>query len=447
VTGLIAGGVSRGVKALAACVLVLFAATLAAGVESGHACSCALPDPRAALARADGAFVGKLISRRDADLRAVLTFSVEKSLKGRIAGTVDVVTASNGAACGIEAPIGTRVGLVLERRDGAWHGHLCWLFAPEELLAAALPLPAPNGRGPVALVVGGAFGPMRLLALDRHGRTLAYGRGSGQVGLVSVCPGAQRLAEIAYPGSRTELVIRATGTLRLLRRQALTLPGQRYAHRLACENTTGSSVVVFARGPFGNRPTKSALYRASGGRLHALWSGVAYDAAITSSDAYLSAGLAGDSLERVDLQTGRVSRVATLPGALASLALNPAGTILAGIGVDSPWQIVRVDLTARPANVKSVRFASRDAYGQVLCLPTGNFVVISAYGDASARVLDAALRTWDYFRWPAGPTALVGSRLFGIDHSLSLFRAELSGPMRVVRQLPGRPTVIVSATR
>ena len=196
-------GVSVGVKALLACVVVVVAASLAAGVEPARACSCALPDPRETLARGDGAFVGTLVSRRQVDQHAVLLFSVERALKGSIGGTVEVSTASNGAACGLEAPVGTRVGLVLERRGGAWHGYLCWQFAPEELLAAALPLPPPNGRGPVALIVGGEFGDVRLMALDARGRTLAYGRGGGRAGLVSVCPGKLRLAELAYTGSGT----------------------------------------------------------------------------------------------------------------------------------------------------------------------------------------------------------------------------------------------------
>ena len=121
--------------------MLLFLVTLAAGVEAGRACSCALPDARAALAQSDGAFVGRLVSRREADQRAILTFSVERTLKGSLGSTVEVVTASNGAACGIELRTGTRVGLVLDRRAGAWNGHLCWQFQPLELVTAALPLP------------------------------------------------------------------------------------------------------------------------------------------------------------------------------------------------------------------------------------------------------------------------------------------------------------------
>ena len=440
-------GVSPGVKALGACVLVLFAAALAAGVDSGHACSCALPDPRAALAQADGAFVGTLVSRRQGDQTTVLTFSVEKALKGAIARTVELSTASNSAACGIETSIGARVGLVLERRGGAWHGHLCWQFAPEELLAAGQPLPAPNGHGPVALIVGGGFGESRLVALDARGRTLAYGTGTGRVGLLAVCPGGRRLAELAYVGSGQKLVIRATRTLRVLRRQALTLPRGRYAQRLACEDPAGSSLLVFGRATFDSY-ARSALYRVKNGRLRALWNGAAYDAAFASRHAHLSAGADGRTLLRIDLRTGRARRLARLPGALTAMTPNDAGTVLAGV-LDPEVgrsQIVRIDLARRPARVTSTRLPGEDGYGQVFWLRTGRLLFVPSYGSGTSRVLDSSLRTRSRLRWLVASAAVSGSSVFGIDQTLSLHRADLpSGPARVARRLPGRPAVIVAA--
>jgi hypothetical protein len=62
-------------------------------------------------------------------------------------------------------------------------------------------------------------------------------------------------------------------------------------------------------------------------------------------------------------------------------------------------------------------------------------------------VLDGSLVTRSRFRWTAGASALSGARLYGVDHTMSLFRAALpSGPQRTVRRLPGRPTVVASAT-
>ena len=66
----------------------------------------------------DGAFVGRLVSRQEIAVgRSRFTFAVERSVKGALGSTVDVESASDGAACGIETPIGSRIGLFLERRD------------------------------------------------------------------------------------------------------------------------------------------------------------------------------------------------------------------------------------------------------------------------------------------------------------------------------------------
>ena len=425
-------------RALAACVFVLLAATLAGRVESGRACSCALPDPRAALAQADGAFVGRLVDRREGDQTTVLVFSVEKALKGAIGRTVEVSTASNSAACGIEARVGARMGLVLERRGSAWHGYLCWQFTPEELLDGALPLPPPNGRGRVALIVGGGFGESWLAALDSRGRTLAYGAGTGRVALLAVCPGGRRVAEIAFVGPGQRLVIRETRTLRVVRRQALTLPRGPYAQRLACEDRAGASVLAFST---------SGLYRVQDGRLRRLWTGTGYDAAIGSRYAYVSAGAQERALLRVDVRTGRTRFMATLPGRLGGMVLNPAGTALAGVHdpAGRRSEVVRVEVGQRSPRVSAVRLPAADESGQLFWLRTGRLLFVPVHGTFTSRILDASLRTRSRFRWTVVGAALVGSRAYGIDLSRSLQRAELpSGPARVVRQLPGRPAVIVS---
>ena len=425
-------------RALAACLFVVLAATLAGGVESGQACSCALPDPRVALAQADGAFVGKLVNRREGDQTTVLTFSVEKALKGAIGRTVEVSTASDSAACGIEVRTGTRVGLVLDRQGGTWSGYLCWQFDPDELLDAALPLPRPNGHGPVALVVGGGFGESRIAALDSRGRTLAYGQGTGRVALLAICPGGRRLAEIAFVGSEQKLVIRATRTLDIVRRQTLSLPREKYAQRLACEDPAGASVLVFST---------SGLYRVKDGRIRPLWVGAAYDAEITSQHAYVSAGANRRALLRVDTRSGRARHVATLPGRIGAMVRNDAGTALAGVRsrIGHRSEIVRVDLDARSTRVTTVRLPRADESGQLFWLRTGRLLFVSVYGSETSRVLDASLRMRSRFRWRVASAAVTGSHAYGIDVTRSLQRVELSsGSTQVVRQLPGRPSVILS---
>ncbi len=200
------------------CVAVLALAGLAGSVNPAQACSCLPPDPWTYLQQSDGAFVGHLIDRRDiGNGRVALTFSVERALKGQIGRTVEVRTSGGGAACGIEASVGERVGLFLTREGQTWIGDLCRQVEPEDLLTAVAPLPAPNGRGAPAMYVGGRFGRARVLALDTRGRTLAYGFGPGTTQLLSPCPGGKRVAEVILVYEGNQLVIRDARTLRIVR--------------------------------------------------------------------------------------------------------------------------------------------------------------------------------------------------------------------------------------
>lgn len=450
-----ARGVSQSVKALSLCVAVLAVAALAAAVEPARACSCVPPDPWSYLERADGAFVGRLVSRRESgEGRAVLVFSVERAVKGKIADNVEVETASSGAACGIETSVGRRIGLFLMREGDAWFGHLCWQVEPENLLAAAS-LPAPNGRGSAALFVGGRFGPARTLTLDAKGRTLAYGLGTGATTLLSPCPGGQRLAEIAPIRSdarmRTtyEIAIREATSLRVIRRQALKLPGWRFANGLQCEDGLGSSVVIVA-GWAGDAALRAAIYRLKGRRLTAVWEGTAFLSSLTAKVAYLNSGFSAARLVRVDLRTSRVTRIAWLPRS-PSLVPDTTGKRLAGVAylMDKRSRIVLVDLTTRPVSIRSIPLAAPDVLGDVLWLSRDRFLFLPFDSRETARVLDLRLSTRSRFRWTGGQAALLDLTVFGTSfRSGALVAAKVpSGPQRVIRHLPGRPEVIVSATR
>jgi hypothetical protein len=208
-------------------------------------------------------------------------------------------------------------------------------------------------------------------------------------------------------------------------------------------------VVVFARGPAGDSPSKSGLYRLRAGRLSAIWKGAAFDAALTPSNAFLSAGMRGRTLLRVGLATGRARVLATLPGPLTALQVNAAATLLAGVEtrVGRSAQVVRVDLRDSRAKIATARFLADEGLAQVLWLPGGRLLFAPTYG-STARVFDESLRTRSRFRWSALSAAVVANKLFGSDLSLALYRADLpSGPQRVARSLPGRTHVLVSATR
>ena len=370
-------------------------------------------------------------------------------MKGRIGTTVEVMTANNSAACGIEMSVGQRTGLFLFREGGRWIGHMCWQVEPGHLLAVAA-LPTPNGRGPVKLFVGGRFGPARMLALDSMGRTLAYGTGAGRTGLLSRCPGGDRLAEISFLSAgpyRAELAIRDARTLAVMMRHPLRL-GPLRAEELLCEDKFGSSVLLFA-GPAGDAPINKALYRLLDQRLMPIWHGDAHHAELRSTVVYLSAGAKGESLLAVDPRTGRRTRLARLPEGVDPLRLKPSGTHLAGVDFrpDRPSRIVLVDLKRQPASVR-MTVLGNSAYGDVTWLPSGRFLFLPSEGRDAARIFDLGLRAHSEFRWLAERGTVVGSTVFGIDYSRgSLVSAKLpNGPQRVVRTLPGKPETIVAVT-
>jgi hypothetical protein len=98
------------------------------------ACTCLPVDLMRDLPRADGAFVGTLLEREDREASSTLLFRVEQVYKGDIENRVEVETARGGAACGIEAPVDERIGLLLERDGGVWRSSLCSQVEPAAFL-------------------------------------------------------------------------------------------------------------------------------------------------------------------------------------------------------------------------------------------------------------------------------------------------------------------------
>ena len=181
--------------------LALAAACLAALVGAGRAqaCSFAPPDAAAYLDRYDGAFIGALVEKREpkrgavhssAD-PAVYVFRVESVAKGEVPATVEVVSAIEGASCGLETPVGQRTGLFLVRDGDTWRSSLPLQVAPAQLeqavadanLLLRAPLPASgaedDGSGPVPFVAavvtafGGAALAVFLVRRRRPGPTAA----------------------------------------------------------------------------------------------------------------------------------------------------------------------------------------------------------------------------------------------------------------------------------
>ena len=107
------------------------------------ACSCAAITPAVALEEADAAFVGTLIDRPGSETTFVedapYTFEVESWVKGDFGPEVVVHAPNQGSACGIEAPVGDRVGLFVTEENGELSSSLCAMVDPDLLLAGDSP--------------------------------------------------------------------------------------------------------------------------------------------------------------------------------------------------------------------------------------------------------------------------------------------------------------------
>jgi len=140
------------VRRLILVVTLAGAALVVPPLPQAAACSCAPVDVGERLPEADGAFVGRLLSRDDPEpvdgalSTATLVryrYQMERAVKGDIpAGTVDVWSARSGVSCGLETPVGERAGLLLRRQDSRWASSLCEQTDPDALEQAA-PAPAP----------------------------------------------------------------------------------------------------------------------------------------------------------------------------------------------------------------------------------------------------------------------------------------------------------------
>jgi hypothetical protein len=151
------------------------AAVLAVAARA-EACTCVPVNLARDLPRADGAFVGTLLTASPrGPSEAVYRFRVEQIYKGdEIENRIDVVSARDSAACGLELPIGERVGLLLDRRGGTWRSSLCSQVEPAAFLALTdvddNALPAVNWGGYVVgtvVLAAGAFFLVRRLRRAR----------------------------------------------------------------------------------------------------------------------------------------------------------------------------------------------------------------------------------------------------------------------------------------
>ena len=111
-------------------------------VAAGAALACVCTEMPIAerLDDSDVAFVGRVVSEREGELRGqpvrLLSVAVEQRVKGDVEGTI-VVRSPAQTDCDLEIPESRSVGLLLTRApDGAWLGSACSIADPGQLVAA-----------------------------------------------------------------------------------------------------------------------------------------------------------------------------------------------------------------------------------------------------------------------------------------------------------------------
>jgi hypothetical protein len=438
---------------------VIGAAVVAvSGAQQCPACSCVPVDLRDAVRNADAAFVGVLLSKRAKEPRArvrtsadafVYTFRVEERLKGPLGATVAVEAPESGASCGLEVKVGARTGLFVHRRAGAWTSTLCQQAQPAQLRAAARALPRPNGRVPAALVVAGAFGEARTIALDARGRTLAYGFGRDDALRLAVCPGGRAVAELVASPANAEaqvrIAVRTLPRLRLVRevgvpKRLLNLRKQD-VRAFECLDLSGRDVAVLARRSAEGVPNATTLFRLRGRAFTMLYKGFAEWGAIGRGSAYLVER--GGSLVGFDLRTRTRRAVATIPRGIGYPAVSPDARYVAGIDVVR-GRIARVRLA--DGDVRTAVVPSQDTGAALVWTRAGRLLVLPT-PIGTGLVYDASLRRIGRLRgWSGSYAAIRGRTLYGATYNGYVLATTLPrGAARRVRALPGQVTYALAA--
>lgn len=420
---------------LAAVVFAIVATALPA-----KACSCALGDPRDALKASDGAFIGTLVSKTpdpaDPEYGAVYTFSVEETFKGDLGESVEVYSASDGASCGLEVPIGGRTGLFLTLADGRWLSSLCQQIAPDDLRAAAEPLPEPDGSGPISMLVSGSYGEAGIVALDAQGRTLGYGEREPDSGPLHVCTGSQRFLEIYGGFRKPELAVRDTASLEVVREIDLPLGDWPYRHlnpvAMTCADERADVIYLAALRYGGNE--QDFVFKITGNDVQRIYRGKVGDFHFEGTDLYLTEGGRGRFLVRLDLAAPERDGLATVPDGSTQPRVSPNGKwVTLRAGGDRMKLVV---VNTETGNVRSKLMAEGKA-GEALWLSNRRIAFLpGGYDNSRIEIYTRRLERVQTVEgvWYTNSNFLDDDVAYGMGWGV-LYRASLpGGPAEVLRR-------------
>ena len=414
--------------------------------SSAGACSCARLDPREALEQVDAALIGTALRSEAVNGRRLTHLRVERAFKAELGAEAVVDTGraeGGGADCSLELADGDRVGLYLSRTDaGGWSAGLCSLVDPDDLERATGPIPAPLGRGRVALVAAIGLDGHRLAALDTSGRVLAYGRGAGHATVVEVCPGARRLVELVDRRRRREAVVRRLPDLRAVR--SFRVP-RTEGLDVECRDPGGRDMLVLTHN-YGEPVARGRLLRFTGERRRIVHRGTAVEMAVSGRLAYLETGPWGREIVALDLRTGARKHVATVPRIPGELVVSPDGRALATVAYN-PFGMSHA-VVVRPRAQRVIRQVALGEGAEGSLEWTGRDRLVYGGDGFHFRLFNGALRTVGRFRTHFGSSrfmAVRGGAVFGIDED-RLVAARLPGlRVRRLAHLPSSDVYALTA--
>lgn len=415
-------------------VLAALVTALVATGTPAKACSCAPGDAREQLERADAAIVGTALSRTPTDTSSVVyTFRVDEAVKGEFGETVQVSSASNGAACGLGVEIGQQTGLFLSGgHQRGWGSSLCDQIHPDDLREAAGSMPPPDGEGPIKMIVGGDWGDMGLFALDAEGRTLMYGKRRGGSSVMDVCPGSGLFLEVPWRGD-DRWVVRRTSTFEIVDR--VFMPRDAWPER--CLSEDGSEVLVYDV-DYGEPLSRSKLYRYSDGTFEKLYQGTSSWFEVVGDHVYLTEGKYGRNVRVLDLATGEKTFLARLPRYVQGVSASPDETLLAATAGADREKLVTIDLATSPPTVR-IKDHGIGMSGEVYWLDDERFVYLpGGYDNSKVKIFDAELNREATLggHWYSLHEDFLGNVAYGAGWG-TIYRAELpEGPAEVLREFP-----------
>lgn len=397
--------------------------TIFIAVPEVHACSCMASDPRDDLNGSDGAFIGTYVGREPTDVTDPYAewdyiFETDKVFKGDIGETIEVRAAADGAACGLEYPEGATAALFVYLEEDVWHSGLCRTVSPEMLEVAASPFPAPDAEGPPRLLVGGSFGEVRVIALDRRGRTAGYGYGEGDALYMSLCPGGQRSVEMVGgyrndEGRRVE--VRRISDLKVV--SSTSSPRSwtdNYVFPLGavCTSEDGSAV-VFARG-FSNDALYTELTRFESGTAKVIHRGTTTEAALGRRKAFLAKR---KKIVMVDLRSGDKRVLRRYPRRVSQLTLTPDGTRLSFVIGARSREGELVVARSRTGKVTARRLVGESVYSRLAW--AGDDELVLRGSSRTALVYDRSLRlVASVDDWFSEMAVADGCALYGVGYGV-----------------------------